>query len=139
MKNYYLFAGCGQMQKLEMLDLSENELRTLPACWANLSSLQWLDVSDNQLAGDITLSPLIHLRSLQVLALSANKFQIQHSFKAFANHTKLQSFTADSNHVILDDSKEDVHPLAHGLQLMELVLSNCGLITYPPILSLIHI
>ncbi|KAJ8434999.1 hypothetical protein Cgig2_027842 [Carnegiea gigantea] len=128
------YIGCGQMQKLEMLDLSENKLRTLPACWANLSSLQSLDVFDNQLTGDISLSPLIHLRSLQVLELSANKFQIPHSFKAFANHTKLKSFTADSNHVILDDSKEGVHPLAHGLQLMELVLSNCGLITYPPIL-----
>ncbi|KAJ8434998.1 hypothetical protein Cgig2_027841 [Carnegiea gigantea] len=130
------YTGCGQMQKLKRLYLTGNELRTLPSCWANLSSLQKLDVSYNQITGNIATSPLIHLHSLEVLLLSENKFEIPHSFKAFANHTKLKYFDADSNHVILDDSEQDVHQLAqtHGFQLEVLVLSNCGLITYPPII-----
>ncbi|XP_017609433.2 receptor like protein 21-like [Gossypium arboreum] len=50
--------GWCDLQKLELLDLSENALEgTLPSCLANLSSLHYLDISDNQFTGkDVDLS-----------------------------------------------------------------------------------
>ncbi|KAK3002294.1 hypothetical protein RJ639_021224 [Escallonia herrerae] len=80
-----------RLKTLQVLDLSDNELEgNLPRCWANLTSLKSISLYSNQLTGDIALSPLVNLTSLKDLSLSDNKFQIPLSFRPFFNHSRLK-------------------------------------------------
>ncbi|KAJ4845071.1 hypothetical protein Tsubulata_018288, partial [Turnera subulata] len=61
--------GWCELGKLEQLYLSKNELvGILPPCMRNLTSLLVMDLSSNQLTGNIASSPLVHLISLQYLS-----------------------------------------------------------------------
>ncbi|GFY80760.1 hypothetical protein Acr_01g0005690 [Actinidia rufa] len=62
----------------------------LPSCFGNLTSMQILDLSHNQLSGNLTWSPLTRLTALEELLLSDNHFDIPISFVSFFNHSKLK-------------------------------------------------
>ena len=72
--------------------------------------------------------------------MTKNKLHFSDSLKEFANLTKLKYLDVSSNQVIVDDSEQDLHSLAHahGLQLEGLALSDCGLIALPAILDSLH-
>jgi Leucine-rich repeat (LRR) protein len=82
---------------MKQLDLSGNNLGgSLPDCLGNLSSLQLLDVSENQFTGNITSGPLTNLVSLEFLSLSNNLFEVPISMKPFMNHSSLKFFSSDN-------------------------------------------
>ncbi|KAG5244705.1 receptor protein [Salix suchowensis] len=93
--------GWCELKNLERLYLGRNNLKgVLPHCLENLSSLQYLDLSDNQFEGNIAFSHLSHLLQLEDLLISNNYFQVPISFGSFMNlsNLKLQlnSFSASS-------------------------------------------
>ena len=111
------------MKRLEQLDLSRNNLDgLLPACFGNLSSLQLLDVSYNELTGSIASGPLTSLKFLKYLSLSSNQFQVPVSFKSFMNHSDLQFISCDNNKLIKEPTFQNFIP---KFQLKFFSLSNC--------------
>lgn len=123
----------GISSSLQRLDLSDNQLAgEIPSWFQNLTSLETLDFSYNQFTGNIGLSPLIHLLSLKDLRLSHNHFQIPNTFQSFANHTKLKYFYGDWNQVVDEVTEANVQPFT--LRLEELDLSNCAVSAFPPFL-----
>ncbi|KAJ8423216.1 hypothetical protein Cgig2_006769 [Carnegiea gigantea] len=125
---------------LRKVDLSYNHFSgNIPSWLGNWVALERLDLSNNEFTGNIVSSPLVHILSLEILVLSKNRLEIPLSFKPLAHHAKLKYFVADSNRVISDNSELDAQAIVFpSLQLEVLVLSNCGLITYPPFLHLQH-
>ncbi|KAM7265648.1 hypothetical protein ACFE04_003331 [Oxalis oulophora] len=95
--------GLCKLSHVQTLDLSNNNLvGNLPACMANLTSLQRLALSGNQFTGNITESPIASLTSIQELYLSGNDFQIPSSFGPLYNHSKLNTFIGDGNEIYGD-------------------------------------
>ncbi|KAM7262405.1 hypothetical protein ACFE04_000088 [Oxalis oulophora] len=95
--------GLCKLSHVQTLDLSNNNLvGNLPACMANLTSLQRLALSGNQFTGNITESPIASLTSIQELCLSGNDFQIPSSFGPLYNHSKLNTFIGDGNEIYGD-------------------------------------
>ncbi|KAM7262673.1 hypothetical protein ACFE04_000356 [Oxalis oulophora] len=95
--------GLCKLSHVQTLDLSNNNLvGNLPACMANLTSLQRLALSGNQFTGNITESPIASLTSIQELYLSNNDFQIPSSFGPLYNHSKLNTFIGDGNEIYGD-------------------------------------
>ncbi|GAB4857264.1 hypothetical protein Ancab_015171, partial [Ancistrocladus abbreviatus] len=114
-----------ELKSLQVLDLSANSFSgILPPCFRNMTSLRILDVWRNQLTGNIAISPLIYLTSLEYLSLSYNDFQVPHSFKSFTNHSNLKVVLSDNNKIILDSEFQNIIP---RFQLQILSLSNCML------------
>ncbi|KAI5587122.1 hypothetical protein BDE02_05G010700 [Populus trichocarpa] len=74
--------GWCELKNLEQLDLSGNNFGgSLPDCLGNLSSLQLLDVSNNQFIGNIASGSLTNLISIESLSLSNNLFEVPISMK----------------------------------------------------------
>ncbi|KNA21769.1 hypothetical protein SOVF_040190 [Spinacia oleracea] len=125
--NTSCFSG---LPSLRVLDLSYNKLAgEIPLWLQNLTTLETLDLSENQFVGNIGSSSLVHVLSLEYLALSNNHLVIPGSFQSFASHTKLKYFIADSNHLVHEVSNRDIQPFTHGLHILS--LSNCALFAYP--------
>ncbi|GLT58409.1 hypothetical protein SLA2020_313030 [Shorea laevis] len=120
------------------MDLSGNELvGILPSCLANLTSLRFLDISQNLFTGNVASSPLINLILLRYLSISTNKFQVPDSFKSFANHSNLKVFLSDFNQLVPEH--DHVQTRVPKFQPRVLSLSNCRAneeLTKPP--SLLH-
>ncbi|KAJ0074785.1 hypothetical protein Patl1_33733 [Pistacia atlantica] len=116
--------GICKMLHLQHLDMMDNGLTgTLPCCLANLTSLQYLDISSNHFTGNISLSPLKVLTSIQELSLSDNHFQIPVFLEPFFNHSKLKKFYGYGNEIY--EGIESQY-LAPKFQLNVITLSNCG-------------
>ena len=68
-----LIAELGRLSSLEWLDLSNNRLSgEIPPELGNLANLEWLDLSDNRLSGEIP-AELGRLSNLRWLDLSDNR------------------------------------------------------------------
>ena len=95
--------GWCELKNLKQLDLSGNNLGgSLPDCLGNLSSLQLLDVSDNQFTGNIAFGPLTNLISLKFISLSNNLFEVPTSMKPFMNHSSLKFFSCKNNKLVTE-------------------------------------
>ncbi|KAG8485247.1 hypothetical protein CXB51_021165 [Gossypium anomalum] len=115
--------GWCDLQKLELLDLSENALvGTLPSCLANLSSLHYLDISDNQFAGKGASTALANLTLLRFISLSRNLFEVPSIFISFANHSHLKVLFSNQNKLVKEPTIQTWVP---EFQLKAFLLSNC--------------
>ncbi|XP_057501085.1 cuscuta receptor 1-like [Actinidia eriantha] len=93
--------GWCELSNLQELDLSDNNLKgMIPSCLGNLTSIQLLDISNNQLSGNLALSPLSHLTTLEELYLFKNSFEIPIPFVSFFNHSKLKVLVGESKDFI---------------------------------------
>ncbi|KAL8136960.1 hypothetical protein V2J09_002961 [Rumex salicifolius] len=119
------------LTSLQYLDLSQNNLSgNLPSFLANFSALQFLDLSSNHFDGNVENSPLTKLKSLQDLNLPNNNFHIPSTLKSFANHSNLKTLWLDNNVFIADDKTQQ--PSAQKLQLSSLSMSNCNIVAKFP-------
>ncbi|KAJ4831716.1 hypothetical protein Tsubulata_047724, partial [Turnera subulata] len=92
---------CKMSGTLPDLYISDNGLvGVLPPCMSNLTSLLVMDLSSNQLTGNIASSPLVDLISLQYLSFSSNQFLVPTSFASFYNHSDLKLISCDNNELI---------------------------------------
>ncbi|KAH1108499.1 hypothetical protein J1N35_012267 [Gossypium stocksii] len=115
--------GWCDLQKLEVLDLSENALKgTLPSCLANLSSLHYLDISDNQFAGKVASTALPNLTLLRFISFSRNLFEVPSNFISFANHSHLKVLLGSQNKLVKEPTIQTWVP---KFQLKVFRLSNC--------------
>ncbi|KAI5593698.1 hypothetical protein BDE02_03G029600 [Populus trichocarpa] len=102
------YTGWCELKNLKQLDLSGNNLEgSLPDCLGNLSSLQLLDVSENQFTGNIISGPLTNLVSLEFLSLSNNLFEVPTSMKPFMNHSSLKFFFSENNRLVTEPAAFD--------------------------------
>jgi Leucine-rich repeat (LRR) protein len=96
------------LKNLEQLDLSGNNFGgSLPDCLGNLSSLQLLDVSNNQFTGNIASGSLTNLISIESLSLSNNLFEVPISMKPFMNHSSLKFFSSENNRLVTESAAFD--------------------------------
>ncbi|KAK5810852.1 hypothetical protein PVK06_026169 [Gossypium arboreum] len=111
------------LRKFEVLDLSENALEgTLPSCLANLSSLHYLDISDNQFAGKGASTALANLTLLRFISLSRNLFEVPSIFLSFSNHSHLKVLLGSQNKLVKEPTIQTWVP---KFQLKAFRLSNC--------------
>jgi len=103
------YTGWCELKNLKQLYLFGNNLGgSLPDCLGNLSSLQLLDVSDqNQFTGNIASGPLTNLISLKFLSLSNNLFEVPISMKPFMNHSSLKFFSSENNRLLIEPAAFD--------------------------------
>ncbi|KAH1067824.1 hypothetical protein J1N35_032811 [Gossypium stocksii] len=112
---------CGLTNLRDLVMTNNNLEGTLPECFSNFTSLESLDLSYNQLCGNV--SALKTLASLRELSLSNNYFQIPSSLGPFFNLSKLKHFDADNNTIYIES---EMQPLVPRFQLNRISLSSCG-------------
>ncbi|CAN7096919.1 unnamed protein product, partial [Brassica rapa subsp. narinosa] len=81
---------------LRELDLSFNALTNTPYCLANLSRLRTLELSENQISGDLSSFVPGLPSTLEYLSLFDNDFNGSFWFSSLVNHTRLTVFKLSS-------------------------------------------
>ncbi|KDO54099.1 hypothetical protein CISIN_1g0374272mg, partial [Citrus sinensis] len=114
--------GLCRLGHLQELHMGGNDLRgTLPCLYLN------------QLTGNISSSPLIHLTSIERLFLSYNQFQIPFSLEPFFNLSKLKVFSGEFNEIYVEP--ESSHSTTPKFQLESVSLSGSDIhATFPKFL-----
>ncbi|KAH9659725.1 Receptor-like protein 13 [Citrus sinensis] len=113
--------GLCELVLLRELYIDNNDLSgSLPLCLTNLTSLQVLDVSYNQLTESISSSPLMLLTSIEELILSNNHFQIPISLEPLSNLSKLKAFNGE----IYLETESHYNSLTPKFQLTSISLSG---------------
>ncbi|KAF3519282.1 hypothetical protein DY000_02062492 [Brassica cretica] len=137
------------LRKLEALDLSDNEfsgslesqgktnhilsysIKTggqLPLCLTRLTRLQVLDLSYNQLTGNVP-SALGKLESLKYLSLVENNFEGSFSIGSLANLSELMVLKLGSKSLSFQvESESNWKP---KIQMSVIILSSCNLVKVP--------
>lgn len=88
---FHFLSGICELKNLVELNLSWNKLDgSLPQCLSNLTYLRVLDLTSNQLSGNLPISVFANLTSLEYLSLSGNNFQGSFSLSVLANHSRLE-------------------------------------------------
>ncbi|KAK1571336.1 hypothetical protein Q3G72_015299 [Acer saccharum] len=128
--------GICNFKNLIELDLSENNFEGhLPPCVNNLTILRALDLSSNQLTGNI---PSINLmQSLEYLSLQDNNFEGLFSFSSLVNLSKLEIFELSTKNSTLQVLETENFLLPPN-QLKFLYLSKCNLHVIPSFLMYQH-
>ncbi|KAL5699458.1 hypothetical protein ACHQM5_030357 [Ranunculus cassubicifolius] len=107
-------SGFCELKNLLDLDLRENKFGgIIPLCLSNLTSLRMLDLSDNQLSGNILPPFLFDLNSLEYISLSQNQFQGTFFLTSFIEPKFQLKFLALSNSN-LNTSTSDLFKLFHN-------------------------
>ncbi|OAY67737.1 LRR receptor-like serine/threonine-protein kinase GSO1 [Ananas comosus] len=110
-------------KSLEILDLSNNELRGNLSSWLEqLENVSMVNLSNNSLAGTIPFG-IRNLSNLGWLELSLNSLQGVVSKAHFANLSNLEAILLSSNSLVIDIDENWVPPF----QLTFLMLGSCEL------------
>ncbi|MCD9646747.1 hypothetical protein HAX54_036904 [Datura stramonium] len=99
--------GWCELENIQELGLFGNNFEgTLPSCLGNLTSLRWLKLSDNHFTGNIDSHPFWRrLTSLEFLDISNNQFEVPLSLRQFSNHSKLTYLDVGYNNIITTDAE----------------------------------
>ncbi|XP_074282111.1 receptor-like protein EIX2 [Silene latifolia] len=99
--NISLPSSLGQLTNLYYLDLSNNELKgQVPASFVNLSALKYLDLSCNQLRGLIPDDFIGQLNEIEHIDISSNS--LQGTVLGIGNLSKLSYLDMNYNHLNLN-------------------------------------
>ncbi|KAJ3695551.1 hypothetical protein LUZ60_000928 [Juncus effusus] len=116
-----------KMINLKELDLSQNELTgDLPSCIGNLTSLTFLDFSQNQFQIKFPNSIFTNMTSLEHLSLYGNQLEGILHLNSFSNHSKLKilELSSQSNNFHVETEFPMANP---SFQLEGLEIPNCNL------------
>ncbi|KAK4707319.1 hypothetical protein R3W88_033093 [Solanum pinnatisectum] len=118
-----LYGWC-ELKHIQELDFSANNFRgTLPSCFGNLTSLRRLSFSWNNLRGNIASHSIWRrFTSLEYLDIVDNQFDVSLSFSQFSNNTKLIYLDVGSNTIIPDTEFQNWIP---NFQLEFFAIQGC--------------
>ncbi|XP_020890605.1 LRR receptor-like serine/threonine-protein kinase GSO2 [Arabidopsis lyrata subsp. lyrata] len=120
--------GVCELKNMQELYLSYNYLGQFPLCLTSLTGLRVLDLSSNQLTGKLP-SALANLESLEYLSLFDNNFEGHFSLGWLANLSKLTVFKLSSKANSLQvESESSWKP---KFQLSFIVLRSCNMEKVP--------
>ncbi|KAJ4895415.1 receptor like protein 1 [Raphanus sativus] len=111
---------------LQELDLSSNALTNTPNCLANLTRLRTLDLSENQMSGDLSSFVSALPSTLEYLSLFENNFNGSFSFSSLANHTRLTVFKLSSKLGTIQAQGESSWLPPFQLKILKLNKLNTG-------------
>ncbi|XP_013599804.1 PREDICTED: probable LRR receptor-like serine/threonine-protein kinase At4g36180 isoform X2 [Brassica oleracea var. oleracea] len=109
---------------LHVLDLAENQLSSSPK--ANLSRLRTLDLSGNQMNGDLSSFVSGLPSALEYLSLLDNDFNGSFCFSSLANHTRLTVFMLSSKVGMIQAQAETSWFPPFQLKMLKLKNFNLG-------------
>ncbi|TMW82689.1 hypothetical protein EJD97_005339 [Solanum chilense] len=116
--------GWCELKYIEELDfLNNNFVGTLPLCLGNLTSLRWLSLAGNNLHENIASHSIWRrLTSLEYLDIADNQFDVPLSFSQFSNHKKLIYLNVGYNTIITDTEYQNWIP---NFQLEFFAIQRC--------------
>ncbi|KAJ0250759.1 Receptor-like protein 1 [Hirschfeldia incana] len=115
-----------ELANLRELDLSSNALTNTPNCLANLSRLRTLELSENQISGELSSFVPGLPSTLEYLSLFDNDFNGSFLFSSLANHTRLAVFTLSSNLGMIQAQDETSWLPPFQLKMLKLKRFNLG-------------
>ncbi|XP_056682827.1 receptor-like protein 14 [Spinacia oleracea] len=112
-----------RLRNLQELSLINNTFNgRLPPCLNNLTSLTYLELSNNELSKE--LPDMSNLKSLEYLGLASNNFEGKFFLHSFANHSNLQNLIIAENRLQVQTEGVFWRPT---FQLQMLILHGCSL------------